>query len=49
VLAKCAAPQAPEEDRMSERTRIGSASELREKGQLIGKVGALPVVAVWLD
>ncbi len=34
---------------MSERTRIGSASELREKGQLIGKVGALPVVAVWLD
>lgn len=34
---------------MSERTKIGSASELREKGRLIGKVGALPVVAVWLD
>ncbi|MGD9705013.1 MAG: Rieske 2Fe-2S domain-containing protein [Acidimicrobiia bacterium] len=34
---------------MSERTRIGSASELQEKGRLIGKVGTLPVVVVWLD
>lgn len=29
--------------------RIGSASELREKGRIVGKVGPLPVVVVWLD
>lgn len=29
--------------------RIGAASELREKGRLLGKVGSLPVVVVWLD